>query len=389
MKYIFTNFGCGNGPYIRTIEMGLELKNLLQDKLDEDISILVPWVYGYRQKNIIKEEFKEFLEKNPNNILLDEYLGQQFKKILFDGRHYNIIMQELISSYEKVEKNIQNYLKNEFKTKNILGETVKVNGKDIILEVSRNPNVATNIKNSYYTSIGYFERIIQESMKNSEIKLNKDLLKKVLPIAKKIESYQQLYFQPEPNCFSYEEGTEHFKENEIKCPPLFHPPKENKKYISEGFYVLVSGIPYLKKIYSYANKIKSKIYTNELLEDFNEVQRERPNIISNKKIKFVFGRAAWNTIWLSNISKKPLLCLDYLQGDFPEIFFNIISIKKHKLGVILKNNVKIERILEESKAQLPNILKYYNKIKQKYGTLDGIKYSCKIIFEDFLKNNNN
>ena len=71
MKYIFTNFGSGNGPYLRTIDMGIGLINLFKDKLDEEISILVPWVYGERQKLIILEEFENHVKENPNLIILD------------------------------------------------------------------------------------------------------------------------------------------------------------------------------------------------------------------------------------------------------------------------------------------------------------------------------
>lgn len=385
MKYIFTNFGSGTGPYVRTIDMGLELIKIFKQKINENFSILVPWVYGERQRRIIIEEFGHFIEKNPNLILLDEYLGQQFKKVLFDGRNYNIVMRDLISCYDNVEKNIQNYLKKEFSAQNVLGDIVKVDGKNVILEVSRNANVSTNIKFSYYTSIGYFEKIIRKSLNNPNIKLDKILLKKTLSIAKKIESYQQIYFQPEPNCFSYEEGKELFKEKEIKCPPLFHPPQENNRDIEEGFYVLVSGISYHEKIYYYAKNFGYKIYTNQILKDFDEAQRELPRIVTNKNIKFVFARPAWNTIWLSNISKKPLIFIDYIQGDFPEIYFNVLSINKHKFGIIFQEDLDIKNILIQSKSQLSEIEKYYNKIKQKYGTLDGIKYSCGIIADDFLK----
>ncbi len=383
MKYIFTNFGAGNGPFIRTIDMGIELINLLEEKLNEKISILVPWVYGKRQKRIIYEEYGELLKLHPNKILLDENLGQLFRKVLYDGRHYDLVLKELISSYDNNEKSIQTYLQKGLLTKNLKGELVKINGKDIIIEVSRNPPVATNIKYSYYTSIGYFEKIIHKAIEDPEINLNKKLLQSVLPIAKRIESYHQLYFQPTPNCFSYEKDRKPYKENEIKCPPLIHPPMKNKKKFTEGFYILVSGIPHLKKIYRYAKEFNLKIYTNKILEGFKKAQRELPIIISNKNIKFVLARAGWNTIWLSNISKKPLICFDYEKGDYPEIFFNLKSIKNNNLGVKLnKNNIKGS--IEEAKVIIPEILSFYKKINQKYNTLDGIKYSCKIIAEDFI-----
>ena len=385
MKYIFTNFGSGNGPYLRTIDMGIELINIFKDKLDEEISILVPWVYGERQKLIILEEFGNYVKENPNLIILDKYLGQQFKKILYNGRNYNIVMKELIDSYDQVEKNIQNYLKGNLIGENLNGKTIKINGSNIILEVSRNPNVASYIKFSYYTSIGYFEKILQKSLEYPELNFNKKLLKKLLPIANKIESYQQLYFQPEPNCFSYEKETKSFKENEILVPPLFHPPLENKKDLDKGFYILVSGIPYLKKIYKFAKEINYKIYTNQILDNFKGAQQEPPRIINNTNIKFVFARPAWNTIWFSNISKKPLIYLDYTEGDFPEIYFNVKTVKKYKFGLQYKENLSIENIIEEAELHIPKIIKYYKRIKQNYGTFDGINFTCKIIANDFLK----
>lgn len=384
MIYIFTNIGPGNGPYIRTIEMGIELIRLLKDELDEDLYILVPWVYGERQRRIIIEEFGDLLKSKPDLILLDKYLGQQFKKVLFDGRDYNTVMLDLIKSYYGVEKKIHNYLKKKIVPETINGKKVEVKGDNIFLEVSRNPCVATNIKFSYYTSIGYFEKIIRESLKNPGLNLNNKLLGKILLIAREIESYQHLFFQPEPNCFSYEEKYKPFKNNEIKCPPLFHPPKKNEKDIEEGFYVLVSGIPHLEKIYRFANRINMKMYSSQNIKSLINTQKERPIIIPNENIKFVLARTAWNTIWLSNLANKPLICLDYLKGDSPEIYFNTLSVRKRKLGVIYNEDIDFNALFERSKSLMPETTLYYDKIKEKYGTLDGIEYSCKIIADDFL-----
>ncbi|MFX1394601.1 MAG: hypothetical protein ACFFAH_13630 [Promethearchaeota archaeon] len=385
MLYIFTNIGPGNGPYIRTIEMGFELIQLLREQLDEDIRIIVPWAYGEKQKCIIFEEFDDNLKKDANSLLLDKYLGQQFKKILYDGRNYNAYMLDLVNSYDRVENNIQEYLKKDFIAENINGEKVNVHGENILLEVSRNPCVATGIKFSYYTSIGYFEKIIKESLNIPNLNLKNDLLAKVLKIARKVESYQQLYFQPEPNCFSFEKNKKSFKDNEIKCPPLFHPPVENVQKIEEGCYLLVSGIPHLESMYQIANKLKLKIYISQNIKNIEEAQRERPNIISNKNIKFVLARAAWNTIWLSNLSKKPLICLNYINGDSPEIYFNIISVKKRNLGIIFNEKEDINDLIERSKSLLPKVVDFYSQVKQKFNTFNGIEYSCKRIARDFLE----
>jgi hypothetical protein len=384
MKYIFTNFGCGNGPFIRAIDMAIGLIPKIRPKIGE-ISIIVPWVYGERQKRIIQEEFGPLLKENPDLILLDKKLGDLFNKVLFDGRNYNTIMAELIANYDQTEKEIQSHLKTEFTAENIEGKEITINGKDILLEVSRNPNVATNIPFSYYTSIGYFEKIIQQAIKAPDIKLDKALLKQVLPIAKRIESYQRLYFQPEPNCFTYQ-NPEPFKENEIRCPPLFHPPEEDTTQIQPGFYVLVSGIPYLEKIYDYAKRFNYKMYVNQKTPALKDAQRELPNIIANNNIKFVFARAAWNTVWLTNLSEKPFISLDYPEGDFPEIYFNVKCVEQLKLGVVLKQGQDIDKAIKEASLLKEGIVGYYKKIKDRYHTLDGIEYSCKIIAEDFLKN---
>jgi hypothetical protein len=74
-----------------------------------------------------------------------------------------------------------------------------------------------------------------------------------------------------------------------------------------------------------------------------------------------------------------------MEGDFPEIFFNVQTVKKYKFGLQYKENLSIEKIIEEAEFHMPKIIKYYKRIKQNYGTFDGINFTCKIIANDFLK----
>ena len=75
MKYIILNFSSGFGPFLRTTELAVAVNNLLAEKLGQRLGIIVPLVYGERQKNIMLEMFGDIINRWPAELVLAEELG--------------------------------------------------------------------------------------------------------------------------------------------------------------------------------------------------------------------------------------------------------------------------------------------------------------------------
>ena len=97
-QYIILNFLHGNGPYLRTIELALAVNDALEDKGYERKRIIVPLVYGDRQKRIMEENFGEAIRRRPREILLEKKLGSLIQPLLYSGNEsYNKSLKGFLS----------------------------------------------------------------------------------------------------------------------------------------------------------------------------------------------------------------------------------------------------------------------------------------------------
>ena len=85
-KFIVTNFAYGTGPYIHTVALAVAFNDRLEKSGQERLGIVVPWVYGDKQKQVMLEEFSDHEKKYSGEILLDAGLGQILEKVFYDGR---------------------------------------------------------------------------------------------------------------------------------------------------------------------------------------------------------------------------------------------------------------------------------------------------------------
>ena len=388
MLTILTNFGAGFGPLVRTFDMARRIRLRLQPILDEPINILIPWVYGKNQLRILKEE----VANEPDlfeRVFLSQELGDALRPLLFSGKGLNEELDRYLKFYQAQKKLWDYFLKSSLNIVDLLHRRGKVEPDSIRLEVTRNPVLPTNIEHSYYSSVSYFSSIFKELQERKNVSgINYDLIEKALIKFRGMETEYRLHFQPVLGCMSFKESTQPLFSTERKTPPLIPEPKTMTGNLKNGIYISVSGIPGLSPLYNEALRLPQTIYTNNLSSVNPDAKVYPPEYITHSSVNHVFARAAWNTIWLANLSGTPLICPKHSLEDHPEIFFNLQSVSKFKLAYIWNSKeISLEDFLSNipcGKQKPPEI---YGKIKNRFGTLDGLQFCADNIVKDFLHAN--
>lgn len=382
MKYIITNFVYGTGPYLRTTELAIAINSEFEKQEKENMGIIIPLVYGEKQKRIMLEEFIEYDRKNPGMILLDPGLGEILKKIFYGERSYEEALRTFVVQHDVLSKEAHEHLSGDFEVIDLQGKKLSVNGKNIALEVNRSPRILFNVAPAYSVTFGYMSEILEsvaeESRKN--IALDPVLANQALHIAENIEASHVFHALSHPGTFSYRTQTAHFTD-EILIPPTITPPTSSTKKIPEGIYVTITGILGLERLYEEARKLGLKLYSNDI-KAVPGSEYLSPHYIPNPNIKLQFARSGWGSVWLSQLSGTPFVAPDFDPKDDPEIYFNNICIEKLGLGVIYRGQSLVE-ILNESEKLKPSIQKLNQELLGQFGTLNGNEYAAKKIVEKF------
>ena len=96
-KYILLNFLHGNGPYLRTLELALAVNDALEKRGFDRLGIIVPWVYKLRQYEIIKQNFRQVLRRDPNEIVLDKNLGELLGPLFYNEEKFEDTLKQLLT----------------------------------------------------------------------------------------------------------------------------------------------------------------------------------------------------------------------------------------------------------------------------------------------------
>lgn len=379
MRYLLVNFGCGNGPLLRAVDLALAIRERLAiAQPDVTYRILVPHVYGDRLPRLLREDFSAELEKDPGLFVLDAALGKLLDALLYDGRDFTITLERLARQYPDVQRAVDAHLAERIAGTTLDGVSVTVSPDELFLSVSRNPNVRMGRVRSFYTSIGYLERILRQSLDEPQFhRYDAGLLAAAADNARTAEDGQDIYFQPEPSVFSWSGGSAPFRAGEIRTPPLFHPPTQmSDGDLAPGVYVLVSGIPHLGRLYRQVTAQGWHLYVNQEIPEIPEATRLHPKYVAHPAIQTVFARAAWNTIWLANLSRKPIVCPDFLEDDFPEIFYNNRTVEALGLGAIWRSGTDPGPVIAAAQALQPAIDARHAALRTQFGTLDGIGFAA-------------
>lgn len=382
-KFIVTNFAYGTGPYLRATDLAIAFNEELAKVDCPRLGIIVPWVYGEKQKRIMLEEFSAHEKKYPGEIFLDAKLGQILKDIFYGDNIYKEALSKWVRQAKASSEKARRYLCGQIQTETLSGEKLKINGQDIIVELNRSPRISYGVTPSYFTSFAYVADILNYAAGEKSIATDNELLKAGIKIADSIERSQRIHCIAYPATFSYLGNRPPRYKTELEVPPIAPPPKENNDEIDPGIFVTVTGIPGLERLYAEAKKLGLKLYSNDTNAIPGSVHA-LPRIIPNKNIVFQFARSGWSSVWISMISGTPLIVPDFDFKDDPEIYFNNKTIEKLGLGLVYKGQ-SLKELLSLADQIKKTGAKIKNEILRRWGTLDGNRYCAQLFVKNFLK----
>ncbi len=379
-KFIVTNFAYGTGPYLRTTELALAFNDEMERLGKERLGILVPLVYGEKQKKVMLEEFSPHMDE----IFLDEKLGSLLKSVFYGDSTYEEALLKWTENVKLVSAEAKKHLSGTIEVVSLSGKAGIINGKNIILELNRSQRIRYDIAPSYFTTFGYISEILERAKEVPENKIyvRRDLLDKGIEAANWVESGHKLHAVAYPATFSWRDDYKARYATEILTPPISRLYDPCNVQIEPGIFITITGIPGLEGLYQDAKRLGIKLYsTDEKAVPGSE--KALPHIIPNPKILLQFARSGWGSVWLSMISGTPLIVPDFNPTDDPEIYFNNLAVENIGIGFVYRGE-PLKELLKEVPRLKENSKKICDQILARWGTLDGNRYCAKIFAEDFV-----
>lgn len=363
MRAIVTNFAYGYGPFLRTTELALEVGS----RLPEPPAILVPHVYGEKQKRIMLEEFPEGADR----IILDPVLGGILRRVFYADSTYEAALSAWVERYEEASADAKRHLSGPIEGETLSGRKTTLQGSDIFLELSRAPRLTYDVAPSYSATFGHISEILRATMAAplSAIAADRALVARALPIAERLEETQALIGLAEPGTFSYDTSRVPL-ENEVAISPTIRAarPYEGPE-LAPGIYVTVTGIPGLERLYEEARALGLLVYTNDP-ERLPGSVKASPDALASDAILLHFARSGWGSVWGSMLLGKPTIVPAFDPADDPEIYFNNLCVEKLRLGIEYRGEPLAE-LMERASTLRNGIQERNNALVARFGTLDG------------------
>jgi hypothetical protein len=386
-QYIVTNFAYGTGPYLHATELAVAFNDELERLGKERARIIVPLVYGERQRAVMQEEFADFLRERPDEILLDETLGAMLREIFYDGSaDYAVSLARWVERVRDVSSHAREHLCGTFTVETFGGERHEVDGRQIIVELSRSPRLRLDIAPAYSTTFGFLSDIFTHTLGEpaDAIAIPEDALRRGTEAARWIEDGQRMHAVGFPGTFTSDLSTELERENAFLTPPLTSQrPKPHPPLHGRGILVTVTGISGLERLYEGARELGLTLYSTTEGVPEGSV-RVPPDVIIDQNIAFQFARAGWGSIWLSLNTGVPIVVPAFDTADDPEIYFNNRMVEQLGMGIVYRGE-PLGDIMERLPAVCSRQQKLRDDILSRWGTLDGHNVSAEKFVDDFLR----
>ena len=380
-----TNFAYGTGPYLRTTELALAFNDELEATGAGRMPIIVPWVYGARQRQVMLEEFGAHAERYPGEILLDAVLGGLLREVFYTGsRRYADSLANWLRSGQSASLKAQRHLEGEFAVETLAGTHRRVDGRCIALELNRSPRIRYGVAPSYSTTFGYVADILQRAaeLPAGTIDADPSLLLEGAVYANAIERDQSLHCMAYPATFSFDASyADRYRATLV--PPITDLPKSRGEVVQrDGIYVTVTGIEGLGRLYREAGEFGLDLYSIDP-EVIPGSTRMLPSGISNPHIRLHFARAGWGSLWLSLYTGVPVVVPSYDPTDDPEIYFNNLALTELGFGIVYEGQ-PLSEILARSDECRAKAGMLRESIIAKWGTLNGNSVCARLFAESFV-----
>ncbi len=383
---IATNFAYGTGPYLRTTELAIAFNRALEARGRPRMKILVPWVYGDRQRAVMREEFGAHEDLYPGEILLDADAGAILRDIFYGDEPYVFALRRWIETYGATSDALKRHFAGSISVVTLFGVRAEVKGVEIVLELNRSSRVKTGIVPSYATTFGYTSTILERAVTDARdaVAVDKALLQKGAALARSIEEAERLHAVAYPATFSGRRDYQPLFPTEFLTPPLTSQfPSATASSLEPGMYVTVTGIPGLERLYREAKELGLKLYASDAMMVPGSAHAH-PRVLAHPNMVLQFARSGWGSVWLSMHCGVPIVVPAYDSEDDPEIYFNNIMVEELGIGMVWRGE-KLGDILLRAPEMRERGAALKKEILKRWGTGDGHAVAAERFADDFLE----
>ena len=392
---ILVNPAHGNEPYI----LGTAIARGVSERLARQglgrARVVVPLMYGDRQKRILLEESGE----DAQLIGLDERFGQILKDITFGNGDFHSHLAQIEAHYDNTHNLLQQRFSadsDNFDVRSLTtGEPRAVSPRNIVATIDTAPRVLVDSPLRYFAFPILISELIREAQKEGLGFSDADMAKLINRMLKVESTYSQVFI-PWINPLSYQYV------DDLSTQPAVvdgrsrtYTPAMKKEYQKShgkiedpGIYVMFSGtgstLETTHALAKAANEAGLKVYSPPWV-DVEGATQVSPDVLSDENVLAVFGRAGWGTGWQVQNLALPWIVTPYESGDDPEIFFNNKTIEALKIGKVLSaGDITPEKLVEAINSLSVGTHALNDKIREYFGTLNGIDFIADAITQDFL-----
>ncbi|HVT01299.1 MAG TPA: hypothetical protein VHE53_03660 [Patescibacteria group bacterium] len=390
------NPGHGNEPYIMATAIGREVSKKFESAGLEKPILVMPLLYGDRQKRII-------LEENPNDasmIYFDEKFGDILKDIMFGSGDFGQHVAQVNAHYDEVDKMLNNRFNinsESFTARSaVTQESAELSPKNIVGVIETGNKVSVKVPHRYYAFPEVLSRVLNESIKHPELGFSEADMKKLANRMIKVEAAYSQVFIPWVSTFSYQNAEDLSTQpttvegvSRTYTPAMKSDIAVTNGEVEPGVYIMFSGTGSAseanKSLISAAHQAGIKAFAPPW-ENIEGAEKAPPSVMSDRNIQAIMGRSGWGTGWQAMQLEKPWLVTPYQRGDDPEIYFNNKTIEALKLGRLVgSEGISADELISAAQEISPGLASLNIAIRQRFGTTDGIDYIADNIFKDLVK----
>lgn len=193
---LILNPGHGNEPYILASAIGREVSKKFVSAGREQPILVMPLLYGDRQRSIL-------LEENPNDVSLlyyDTELGNILKDIVFSAGDFRQHLTQVNNHYDEVENMLKDRFNKDAQEITVQSvatqENIELSPKNIIGVIETGNRVGIKIPHRYFAFPELLSRVLNESMQHPELGFNESDMKKLANRMMKVEAEYSQVFVP-------------------------------------------------------------------------------------------------------------------------------------------------------------------------------------------------
>lgn len=392
---ILVNPAHGNEPYILGTAIAREVSKRLSEQGLGQAKIVVPLMYGDRQRQILMEENVD----DAGLIHYDEEFGNILRNILFQNGNYSDHLRQIESHYDDVESMLRQRFSvdtQNFSVRSLTNnEQQTFSPRNIVATIDTAARVTVEAPHRYFAFPILLTELLREAQKE-DLGFSESDMQAVINRMLKVESAYSQVFIPQINPLSYQHAEDLSKQptviggrSRIYTPAMKSEYERTHGKVPEpGIYVMFSGTGSATKttreLVGTAKEAGLTVYSPPWV-DVEGAVKISPDVLTDDNILGVFGRSGWGTGWQVQNLALPWFVAPYEANDDPEIYFNNKTIEALKIGKVLTDSDMTPEKLKGIIGSLSVGVQAVNeRIRQQFGTLDGIDFIADAIATDFL-----